>query len=80
MIKNDACTVNIIHDTSRSVNDASRGVMDDSRVMLQIMASLPDDSRGVVYDCKKFIVQATEMTNWSYLSKQVLSKDLYVEL
>ncbi len=29
------------------------------RVMLQIVASLTDDSRGVIYDCGIFIVQAT---------------------
>jgi hypothetical protein len=76
MIKNDACTINIINDTSRSVNDAYRGVMDDSRVTLQIVASLTDDSRGVVYDRKMLIVQATEMASCSYLSKQVLCRDL----
>ncbi len=29
------------------------------RVMLQIVASLTDDSRGVIYNCHGFIVQAT---------------------
>ncbi len=43
-----------------SVNDASRILMDNSMVMLQIMASLTDDSRGVIYNCNMFIVQATE--------------------
>jgi hypothetical protein len=42
-----------------SVNDAFRIVIDDSRVMLQIVASLSDDSRGIIYDCNMFIVQAT---------------------
>ncbi len=35
-----------------SENDASRIVIDDSRVMLQIVASLTDNSRGVINDCK----------------------------
>jgi hypothetical protein len=69
MIMSDASTINIMHDTSRSVNDASR-------VTLQTVASLTDDSRGVVYDCKMLIVQATEMASCSYLSKQVLCRDL----
>ena len=43
-----------------SVNDASWIVIDDSRVMLQIVASLTDDSRGMIYERKMFIVQVTE--------------------
>jgi len=39
-----------------SVNDASRIVIDNSRVMLQIVASLMDDSRGVIYNLDTFIV------------------------
>jgi hypothetical protein len=31
------------------VNDASRIEIDDSKVTLQIVASLNDDSRGVIY-------------------------------
>jgi hypothetical protein len=42
-----------------SLNDASRIVIDDSRVMLQIVAPLTDNSRGVIYDCNMFIIQAT---------------------
>ncbi len=41
-----------------SVNDASGIVIDVSRVMLQIVGSLTDDSRGVIYDCNMFIIQA----------------------
>jgi hypothetical protein len=33
-----------------SVNDAFRIVIDDPRVMLQIVTSLIDDSRGVIYN------------------------------
>ncbi len=39
-IVSDACVVNIINGTSRSVNDASRSIIDESIVMLQIVASL----------------------------------------
>ncbi len=42
-----------------SVNDTSRIVIDDLRVTLQIVVSLTDNSRGVIYDCKMFIVHAT---------------------
>jgi hypothetical protein len=35
-----------------SVNDASRIIIDDSRVMPIIVASLTDDSRGAIYDRK----------------------------
>jgi hypothetical protein len=41
-----------------SVNDASRTVIDDLRVILEIVASHNDDSRVVIYD-HVFIVQAT---------------------
>ncbi len=34
-------------------------LIDDSRVMLQILASLTDYSRGIIYNCNMFIVQAT---------------------
>jgi hypothetical protein len=33
-----------------SVNDTSRIMIENSSVMLQIVASLTDDSRGVIYD------------------------------
>ncbi len=42
------------------VNDASRIVIDGSRGMLQTVASLTDDSTGVIiYDHNMFIVQVT---------------------
>ncbi len=44
-------------------NDASRMVIDDSRVKLQIVASFTDDSRGIIYDRNMFIVQATGVTS-----------------
>jgi hypothetical protein len=43
-----------------SENDASRIKIDDSRVMLQIVPSLSDNSRGIIYNCNVFIGQATE--------------------
>ena len=39
-------------------NDTSTIIIIDSRVTLQIVASLTDDSRHVIYDCDMFIVQA----------------------
>ncbi len=39
-----------------SVNDAFRIVINDSRATLQIVASLTDNSRGVIYDRNMFIV------------------------
>jgi hypothetical protein len=44
------------------VNDLSRIIMDNSRVMLQIVVSLTDNYRGVIYNHIMFIVQATERT------------------
>jgi hypothetical protein len=41
-----------------SVNDASRIVIDNSKVMLLIGASHTDGSRSVIYSCNMFIVQA----------------------
>jgi len=42
-----------------SVNDASRIISDDSRVMPLIVASLTDDSRSINYYRNVVIVQAT---------------------
>jgi hypothetical protein len=42
-----------------SVNDALRIVIDNSGVTLEIVASLADDFRGLIWDCNMFIVQAT---------------------
>jgi hypothetical protein len=41
-IISDACTVNV-------TNDASRIAIDDPRVTLLIVASLTDDSKGIIY-------------------------------
>ncbi len=42
-----------------NANKASRIVIDNSRVTLQIVASLSDNYRGVIYDYNMFIVQVT---------------------
>ncbi len=36
--------------------DASRMTIDDFRVTPQIVASITDDSRGIIYDLNMFIV------------------------
>jgi hypothetical protein len=46
-----------------SVNNVSRIIIDDSRVTLQIVASLTDNSRGITDDRNVFIVQATGTVN-----------------
>ncbi len=45
-----------------SVNDASRIVNDEPRLMLQIVPSLTDDCKGVIYNYNVFIVQVTGPT------------------
>jgi hypothetical protein len=47
-----------------SVKDASKIVIDDSRVMLQIVMSLTDDSIDVIYDCNIFTVHATSVQSF----------------
>ncbi len=42
-----------------SVNNGSWIVIDASRVMLQMVASLNGNSRGIIYIHNMFIVQAT---------------------
>ncbi len=43
-----------------SENDASGIVIDNSRVTIQIVASVTDNSRGIIYYRYMFIAQATE--------------------
>jgi hypothetical protein len=51
-----------------SVNDASMIIIDDSTVMLPIVASLTDDSKGVIYNCNMFIVLAAgQMEHWVFM-------------
>jgi len=47
-------------------SNASTILIDDSRVMLHIVASLTDDSKGIIYDCNMFVVQSTR---WQQGSK-----------
>jgi hypothetical protein len=44
-----------------SVNHNCRIIIDGSRVMLQIVASLNDDSRGVIYNYDVFIIEASDV-------------------
>ncbi len=52
IIIRDVCTINIIH-------EASVMIIDDSKVMLQIVAPLSNDYRGVIYSHNVFTVKAT---------------------
>ncbi len=45
-----------------SINGASRIIIDDSRAMLQIVASLTDSSRGVSHNRNIFIVHSTDVS------------------
>jgi hypothetical protein len=47
-----------------SVNDATRIVIDNSRVTLEIATSLTDNSRGVIYNRIMFKAQATDFLNF----------------
>jgi hypothetical protein len=42
-----------------SVNGTSGIVIDNSGVMIQTVAPLTDNSRGIIYYCNMFIVEAT---------------------
>ncbi len=54
IVISDASTINIINDSFRSVTD-------NSRVILQMMASRTDDSRGVIYNrYMLYIVHASD--------------------
>ncbi len=46
-----------------SVDNASRIIIDNSIMLLQIVASLTDDSKSIIYDLSMFIVQA-DLTKW----------------
>ncbi len=54
-----------------SVNDATRIIIGDSRVMLQIVGSLIDDSKGAIYDCNMFIVRAIDHNSHSTKAVQL---------
>jgi hypothetical protein len=57
-----------------SINDASRIVIDDSRVVLQIVASHTDDSRGVTYDPHMFIVQNSGLAFTELLTNNIFAR------
>jgi hypothetical protein len=46
-----------------SENDASKFIIGDSRVTLQILVYLTNDNRGAIYDRNMFIVQATDISD-----------------
>ncbi len=57
-----------------NVNDAWEFVIDYSRVTLQIVVSLTDDSRGIFYDRNMLIVQVNNVESkniWIILPSQV---------
>jgi hypothetical protein len=49
------------------VNDNSRMVIDKPKVMLKIVASLNDNSGGIICDHNMVIVQASGGRNWSLI-------------
>ncbi len=57
-----------------SVNDTSRIVTDDSRVALQIVTSLTDDSRGVIYDPHMFIAQNSGLAFTKLLTNNIFAR------
>ena len=63
-----------------SVNDASRIVIDDSRMMLQIVASLTDNSKGIIYNGNMLIVQAGNNTKGGSITVQLTSSLTGLEL
>ncbi len=56
-----------------SVTDAFMIIIDDSRVMLQIVASLTDYSRAVIYNRNVFILLATDVVLPNILLKNLQS-------
>ncbi len=60
-----------------SESDVTRILIDDARVMLQIVASLIDDSRAINYDRNMFMVQVSEIECLLH-QLQILSQVLLV--
>ncbi len=54
----------VLYISYMSANDTSRIVIYDSRVTLQIVVSLTDNSRGIFCYHNIFKVQATEGDSW----------------
>jgi hypothetical protein len=61
-----------------SVNDTSKIIIDDCRVMLQIVASLIDESKGIIYNCNMFIVQATNVNFVNLFSASLMLCGLWL--
>jgi len=53
-------------------------VVDNSRAMLQIVASLTEYSRGAVYNRNLFIVHATNAACACFISQFLLFKEIIV--
>jgi hypothetical protein len=53
-----------------SEDNASRIIIDNSIMLLQIVAPLTDDSKSIIYDLNMFIVQA-ELTKWGIKGRGV---------
>jgi len=49
----------VLYRSHLTVNDALRIIIDDSSVMVKIVVSHADNSRGIKYNHNMFIVQAT---------------------
>jgi hypothetical protein len=73
IIVSDAFTKNI----KNEYNDTSRIVIDDSRVMLRIVASLTGDSRGVIYDHNMIIKQVNGFSLGIFNSPRTDSGNAY---
>jgi hypothetical protein len=56
IIVSDTCTISYVREI-----DASRTLIDDSKVTLQIVASLLDDFRAIIYVHNMIIVQSTNL-------------------
>jgi len=55
-----------------SVNDASGIIIDHSRVTLLIVASITDNSKGIIYNHNMFIEQATVLFEQSHFLLTVI--------
>ncbi len=43
------------------MSENDRIIIDNSRVMFQIVSSLTNDSKDIIYDCNMFIAHATSL-------------------
>ncbi len=54
--------------------------IDDSRVMFQIVVSLTDNSRDIIYHYNMFIVQATELKSFYWHNQGTLTEEGSIQL